>query len=887
MANNYSEFNKLFKGFISGQTGNNPPISINIENFNAESLGAFNEHQDAFWDGLLQYLQREATVGRLNHDFAIRESDFNKDEENHKQTIIEYITNNIDVISSFLDDLYNKKDFSHWNESFQKLVSYYQDNFGDNAYYKEIDSTAATVGDIINANAGNSFTATKPWVIPWFNKNTPNTFTEFADDAMYHYLRQEIAPLRTPVIHNIAVIYPKYMKTKMINPDTEEIIIEGPYEFTVDDLEITEKSADNFKRSVEAYTDGQIKINIDVKEYYTDENEPIIVDKNFDNGLYAISYSHLSEEIQKELYGNYDGVFIVGTSQIDGYMGTTLSNYTSELPGPGLGASNFVIQRTSDNFEMKNNYDLNIGFDYIVMGLSACFLHEWLHQLEAWFIEYGYKSQYDLSLEEFNETDETFVTDHCYQQEEEYCIWPQNVLNPEDNPYFFPDNQEAQYEQNFYRAWLRGEVVRASDGRVESFIPILYQLTPTQRYKMKGVTYSDVRGNDKIERVLSSNSHMQFTHNLFKKYIRLLMPEYERTVEVEDLNRNFWVIGQVLTGICSYLFDEDSPIKNLLEGMADEVAQLWENLLYLWIGFVLISQEFYKEEPIVIVVPVPLDKLNPYIKFDDFFPRKSELTISSVQSGLNQIELLTVCWEYLSYLKDLYTDRSLLVIPEIRYGNYAFNYYCGAIYPGVISYNRNIANMRSLSQHQATDENLNNKFVLEYIPFTFKAGENSFYRFRVSPNLGTNGKTVIANHEFTNNLWGFYEKGGNYYFVNDYTTGAAGLSYTAAMRVTFKNCQYNYDINGELDSLSIDCDINDVAKYIYGASNNLILNATFHIGHCYIGTGAGIEVDKGLVCDTTESGVFIDVSSTAPSPDYLEIKKGWYRGEMPSWEKKN
>jgi len=25
--------------------------------------------------------------------------------------------------------------------------------------------------------------------------------------------------------------------------------------------------------------------------------------------------------------------------------------------------------------------------------------------------------------------------------------------------------------------------------------------------------------------------------------MNLLMPEYERSVEVEDLNRNFWVIG--------------------------------------------------------------------------------------------------------------------------------------------------------------------------------------------------------------------------------------------------------------------------------------------------------------------------------------------------------
>ena len=50
------------------------------------------------------------------------------------------------------------------------------------------------------------------------------------------------------------------------------------------------------------------------------------------------------------------------------------------------------------------------------------------------------------------------------------------------------------------------------------------------------------------------------------------MPEYQRVVEVEDLDRNFWVIGQVLTGICAYLFEVDSPLKDLLRGMLDEVA---------------------------------------------------------------------------------------------------------------------------------------------------------------------------------------------------------------------------------------------------------------------------------------------------------------------------
>mgnify|MGYP004419405303 CR=1 FL=1 len=50
------------------------------------------------------------------------------------------------------------------------------------------------------------------------------------------------------------------------------------------------------------------------------------------------------------------------------------------------------------------------------------------------------------------------------------------------------------------------------------------------------------------------------------------MPEYQRVVEVEDLNRNFWVIGQVLTGILSFLFDEESPLNGILNGILDEIA---------------------------------------------------------------------------------------------------------------------------------------------------------------------------------------------------------------------------------------------------------------------------------------------------------------------------
>jgi hypothetical protein len=60
------------------------------------------------------------------------------------------------------------------------------------------------------------------------------------------------------------------------------------------------------------------------------------------------------------------------------------------------------------------------------------------------------------------------------------------------------------------------------------------------------------------------------------------MDKYTRNVEVEDLNRNFWVIGQTISIISAFLLDEDSPIKQLFKYISSETVQLWENILYLW-----------------------------------------------------------------------------------------------------------------------------------------------------------------------------------------------------------------------------------------------------------------------------------------------------------------
>ena len=102
-------------------------------------------------------------------------------------------------------------------------------------------------------------------------------------------------------------------------------------------------------------------------------------------------------------------------------------------------------------------------------------------------------------------------------------------------------------------------------------------------------SYEDVRGDDKIESVLQNSKNMQYTHTqeqidgkILNKYIRLLMPKYTRRVEVEDLNRNFWVIGQALGLMSAYLLDPESALNQILNAILNELGEIWNNIYELW-----------------------------------------------------------------------------------------------------------------------------------------------------------------------------------------------------------------------------------------------------------------------------------------------------------------
>lgn len=99
-----------------------------------------------------------------------------------------------------------------------------------------------------------------------------------------------------------------------------------------------------------------------------------------------------------------------------------------------------------------------------------------------------------------------------------------------------------------------------------------------------GNTYEESR-TDEIKSVLQNKDFLDYTVDSKNKrpqdlsITRLLMPQYARRVEIEDLNRNFWVIGQNLSAINTTISNLNDEV---LQGLLSEIAELWQNVYRLW-----------------------------------------------------------------------------------------------------------------------------------------------------------------------------------------------------------------------------------------------------------------------------------------------------------------
>lgn len=362
-------------------------------------------------------------------------------------------------------------------------------------------------------------------------------------------------------------------------------------------------------------------------------------------------------------------------------------------------------------------------------------------------------------------------------------------------------------------------------------------------YDVDGETYDKVRGIDKILKVLASHKEMQFTRtqnqteaeSVVNKYIRLLMPKYLRRVEVEDLNRNFWVIGQVIAAISAYLFDEDSPIVKTFRNILNELVQLWENVLYLWATAMLLSQKPYYTKVHTEVVYVPNDSYRDYSKFDDF--QNTKLTTLS-----------DIWTKRLSYLKDSYPECHLCILPVVRDNNYRHNYYGKETWPGVILYNRNLDIMEYRSFTSNNVFTINDELAKRM--YCIHEDEDTFRYYAPY----TNVKTSDTGNKLTEEL--------------SYRYTAALRVRPTAIAITFNADDNNFTYTGV--TLALD---DAIGTAVTGSVKNI---AQVSFGPSLAGTITYKQTPY------TGTPVNNSVSKESIEKKIEELKQGYYLGELIS-----
>lgn len=370
-------------------------------------------------------------------------------------------------------------------------------------------------------------------------------------------------------------------------------------------------------------------------------------------------------------------------------------------------------------------------------------------------------------------------------------------------------------------------------------------------------TYDTVRGSDKIQSVLNNSQQLQFTRSRNSKWIRLLMPKYLRKVEVEDLNRNFWVISQVMGAICGYLFDDNAPFEGLFKSILSELVQLWENVLYLWATLAMLSQKKTITNIHMEVVPIPNDEWKSYIKFDDFERSTSGYDVRTGLEGL---------YSKLHYIIEQYGNSNVVIVPQVRNKNYKHNYYGEEFYPGFIFYDRN-------------------KEKVSYLPFLTENG-NKKVDIDVQAGATEKYKNIVGALKEENTVY-------KYMFPISRLDSYFAEPYYVLLR-TIPTISVSYD---ETEGIVIDnfrVYVYDVSRQIYGSGTRPILIEKFEkeldteSPNYEVWSSKQAEDNESVANYTANINYWI-FSGSIPTgeqttnPVDIPIAQGYYAGEFPSY----
>lgn len=370
-------------------------------------------------------------------------------------------------------------------------------------------------------------------------------------------------------------------------------------------------------------------------------------------------------------------------------------------------------------------------------------------------------------------------------------------------------------------------------------------------------TYGEVRGKDKILSVLNNEEDLQFTNSSVSNeifWLRLLMPKYLRKVEVEDLNRNFWVLGQTMSAVCAFLFGPEAPFAKLFEDMAAEITQLWENVLYLWLAYAMSTQQQEVTNVYSEVVYLPNSVYEPYIKFDNF----DRATITFDNNFWTEVE--NKC----SYIINQHLDSNVVIIPKIRWKNFKHNYYETEVFPGIVWFNKNTEEISHSTFRTYIEQNDN--WVVEEEGIFIDAASNSHYSL----------------------CWAVKEDEFNYTLLpSDYVLSHSEYEndpYYTLLRV---NPSFGFSYNTTTKKLNVNVfsiKTQDIGTLFFCAQNDDSIIDTYRPDAAsdetqeYIDVKHYIKGSREAIPSSPELPYEVTIKSVA------EANKGaYYQGEFPSW----
>jgi len=132
----------------------------------------------------------------------------------------------------------------------------------------------------------------------------------------------------------------------------------------------------------------------------------------------------------------------------------------------------------------------------------------------------------------------------------------------------------------------------------------------------------------------------------------------------------------------------------MCEGIAREVSEIWENVLYLWLEIAAITQRKQKDLRVMSLY-LPVRDNEQGRKYDDFDDHSSSamtwdtdeygnIVISVSDWGVYKDEIV----DKIKYLTEDFANQDLCILPAVRLDNYTADFYSTEYYPMILFYSK-------------------------------------------------------------------------------------------------------------------------------------------------------------------------------------------------------